>query len=350
MSALKKLKFRIFDASRPVTEADVRELKAFLSGPAVSDERAFHTLLERHPALVGVLGFSEFSSEHPLYKRGADNEPILWDGRRRDRTDILAAQTSIIEPPPSVRPYKSAHLIELKSALTPISGRELGTRLSRQASDAMGELRDYKQWLMTVEENRSTLKQLGWDVRIPTLHLVMGTTLEFVSNPRQLDEIRGWLQEIGVFLLTVDELLARADRLVAARCGITSVHEWAIAPVRTSPSARLVAATENLLACDEPFVRFCRSEAPRLESYHQYLSALRQDFQGICAYCRTPDSLAGGGETFVVEHFRPRSKFPELAFSYDNLFYSCSLCNVYKAEPMADCRRRKCWLSLRRSA
>ncbi len=49
----------------------------------------------------------------------------------------------------------------------------------------------------------------------------------------------------------------------------------------------------------------------------------------------------GGLRIFHVEHFRPKSRFPELINDIRNLFYACPICNSYKgndwpAEPDQD--------------
>ena len=48
-----------------------------------------------------------------------------------------------------------------------------------------------------------------------------------------------------------------------------------------------------------------------------------------CVYCRLPDGLKGEAD-FGVDHYRPQSKFPELATTYANLFYACNCCNRRK--------------------
>jgi len=48
-----------------------------------------------------------------------------------------------------------------------------------------------------------------------------------------------------------------------------------------------------------------------------------------CVYCRLPDGLKGD-DNFGVDHYRPQSKFPELATTYANLFYACNCCNRRK--------------------
>lgn len=58
---------------------------------------------------------------------------------------------------------------------------------------------------------------------------------------------------------------------------------------------------------------------------------LREDFNHRCAYCNDIDSYAGK-ETFQVDHFAPKSKFPHLETTYENLMYSCPYCNRSKSD------------------
>ena len=60
--------------------------------------------------------------------------------------------------------------------------------------------------------------------------------------------------------------------------------------------------------------------------------ALREDFSGCCAYCEKHCSGRPGvsehGET--IDHFRPRSKFPDEWLRWPNLMYACVRCNDSK--------------------
>jgi hypothetical protein len=51
-----------------------------------------------------------------------------------------------------------------------------------------------------------------------------------------------------------------------------------------------------------------------------------------CAYCERTEDYLGGEEAFEVEHFKPKSKFPDLICSYANLYYVCRGCNGHKSE------------------
>jgi len=71
---------------------------------------------------------------------------------------------------------------------------------------------------------------------------------------------------------------------------------------------------------------------PYSKDYTKYKPYLRQDFSYRCAYCTIHEGEFGGLRNFVVEHFRPRWKFPELECEYINLYYACSICNNCKGK------------------
>ncbi len=71
---------------------------------------------------------------------------------------------------------------------------------------------------------------------------------------------------------------------------------------------------------------------PAYNNSRQYKPFLRLDFRKRCAYCERPESYMGGEDAFEVEHFKPRSKFPQLEYVYPNLYYVCSKCNRHKSE------------------
>ena len=83
--------------------------------------------------------------------------------------------------------------------------------------------------------------------------------------------------------------------------------------------------------------------------------ALAQDFGPICAYCEQPCQLTrprirteGGEETprpdeETIDHFRPRSRFPDLWLDWLNLVYACYRCNQSKGDswPATDDMRNR---------
>ena len=62
--------------------------------------------------------------------------------------------------------------------------------------------------------------------------------------------------------------------------------------------------------------------------------ALAQDFGSVCGYCeqpcRRPTPAHDGRNEETIDHFRPRSKFPDLWLDWLNLIYACHRCNKAK--------------------
>ncbi len=52
--------------------------------------------------------------------------------------------------------------------------------------------------------------------------------------------------------------------------------------------------------------------------------------------------LAGGVENYELDHFRPKSKFPQLSNDFYNIYYSCHPCNHTKLDkwPAAELQER----------
>ncbi len=65
--------------------------------------------------------------------------------------------------------------------------------------------------------------------------------------------------------------------------------------------------------------------------YQSYKSQLRKDFNSKCGYCDDHDKFCGGMRGYHIDHFAPKSKFPEWKNSYQNLVYSCPYCNGAKS-------------------
>jgi hypothetical protein len=76
-------------------------------------------------------------------------------------------------------------------------------------------------------------------------------------------------------------------------------------------------------------VRHARTEHPaQNRDYRAYKPVLRLEFREKCVYCCAPDQ--GRLDGYGVDHYRPKSLFPDLAQLYENLFYSCNGCNARK--------------------
>jgi HNH endonuclease len=75
-----------------------------------------------------------------------------------------------------------------------------------------------------------------------------------------------------------------------------------------------------------------RESPPYFSDYRKYKAFLQRDFLQRCAYCERTEDYLGGEDAFEVEHFKPKSKFPDLLVAYENLYYVCRRCNLHKAE------------------
>lgn len=70
---------------------------------------------------------------------------------------------------------------------------------------------------------------------------------------------------------------------------------------------------------------------PEHQSYKPYL---QREFRRKCVYCRVSDGLKGY-ESFGVDHYLPKSRFPHLTLDWRNLFYACNVCNTWKGESVS---------------
>lgn len=67
-------------------------------------------------------------------------------------------------------------------------------------------------------------------------------------------------------------------------------------------------------------------------NYRNFRSYIREDFCQCCAFCLLHEIWARGRENFELDHFKPKSKFPELEHSYANIYYTCHACNHAKRD------------------
>lgn len=66
------------------------------------------------------------------------------------------------------------------------------------------------------------------------------------------------------------------------------------------------------------------------KSWKPAKGALKADTGGKCAYCEASTDVVAHGD---VEHFRPKSIYWWLAFTFDNYLFSCQICNqTYKGD------------------
>jgi uncharacterized protein (TIGR02646 family) len=89
--------------------------------------------------------------------------------------------------------------------------------------------------------------------------------------------------------------------------------------------------------------RFVRTRpAPLLtRDYRKFRPYVRTDFAQTCAYCLLEEVWAAGEENFELDHFRPKSLYPDLVCDFYNLYYSCRPCNKIKhdAWPTAESQK-----------
>jgi uncharacterized protein (TIGR02646 family) len=78
--------------------------------------------------------------------------------------------------------------------------------------------------------------------------------------------------------------------------------------------------------------RFTRTNpAPTVSGgYAAYRLHVQGDFESVCAYCLLNELFAAGEENFELDHFKPRSLFPESVTDFYNLYWSCHVCNRIK--------------------
>lgn len=83
-----------------------------------------------------------------------------------------------------------------------------------------------------------------------------------------------------------------------------------------------------------PFREFSPSRnytGKELKDYKRYKDSLVKDFQNRCGYTYCFDFWFGGQVSFQIDHFKPKSIFPNLETKYSNLVYSCSYINRAKS-------------------
>lgn len=68
-------------------------------------------------------------------------------------------------------------------------------------------------------------------------------------------------------------------------------------------------------------------ELSRTVAKKETISMLEEMYKGCCCYCESKIKSTSYPE---IEHFKPKSQYPELCFDYSNLHYSCKRCNLAK--------------------
>lgn len=79
-----------------------------------------------------------------------------------------------------------------------------------------------------------------------------------------------------------------------------------------------------------------KSSRPSKGTYSDWKPELAREGDHRCVYCSIHENRLGGERMFHVEHLKPKSKFKHLTNDYDNLFYSCPICNTFKSNSWFD--------------
>ena len=77
------------------------------------------------------------------------------------------------------------------------------------------------------------------------------------------------------------------------------------------------------------YFRHDRGGRPTDSFWREFRPALGNRSANICWYCerRCEPASETGGRSASVDHFRPLSRFPELAYAWPNWVFSCRRCN-----------------------
>lgn len=78
-----------------------------------------------------------------------------------------------------------------------------------------------------------------------------------------------------------------------------------------------------------------RGERPQDSGWTRFRGILGERSEYLCWYCECrcrKNEADRDAWTPTVDHFRPKSEFPELAYDWSNWVFSCLACNTYKAD------------------
>lgn len=92
-------------------------------------------------------------------------------------------------------------------------------------------------------------------------------------------------------------------------------------------AAWLIDYHDKLLAHNNNPTVLTRNQKDAAENKYKHTqvkTALETMFSGKCAYCESHITHVDYGD---IEHFRPKSKFPNHCFDWNNLLLACGICN-----------------------
>ena len=71
-------------------------------------------------------------------------------------------------------------------------------------------------------------------------------------------------------------------------------------------------------------------EEPADSRWREFRSRLGRQTNNVCWYCERQCDIRAesGSRSPTIDHFRPRSRFPQLTYEWSNWVFSCRACNV----------------------
>lgn len=103
-------------------------------------------------------------------------------------------------------------------------------------------------------------------------------------------------------------------------------YEWQVSLLRIIGEYKKTPSAKNRKKLQSAFSKY---------NHREIKNSLCIMFSGKCAYCESHIIHIGYGH---IEHYQPKSKFPELCFDWNNLLLSCEICNssLYKGDKFPD--------------
>ncbi|HAN46134.1 MAG TPA: HNH endonuclease [Cyanobacteria bacterium UBA8156] len=94
---------------------------------------------------------------------------------------------------------------------------------------------------------------------------------------------------------------------------------------------------ENAARWHAELVALKQQKAPKTQTgkvqqryrHKQVKAALVKAFHGRCAYCESQITAVTYG---AIEHFFPKSRYPDRTFAWENLLLACDVCNSRKGD------------------
>lgn len=84
-----------------------------------------------------------------------------------------------------------------------------------------------------------------------------------------------------------------------------------------------------------------KAKQPAGNDYTKWKEQIAAECFNQCVYCAIHEQPWGGIDNYHIEHYKPKSIFPNLELDICNLYYACPICNRFKsndwpADPAVD--------------